>query len=649
MQQTINYSSSIEFYLALCLMLPLLSFVLSFLISDRYAWAISFTAPFLQLASAFCAVVIFLRASGHTYNIPLDWFHIGTLKFTANLQVNKFSMVMLPVVTIISFLVHLYSTGYMAGISGNRKYFALLSFFTFSMLGIVLANDLLLVFVFWELVGFCSYILIGHYTEKPEAASAAKKAFLFNRIGDIGFLAGLMIIWSNVGTFDLNVVLTTKGGDWMTAASLCIFCGVIGKSAQFPLFNWLPDAMIGPTPVSALIHAATMVAAGVFMLVRLHPLFTDVSMTVFAFTGITTALMAALSALAQTDIKKILAYSTISQLGFMIAAIGAGVPESAMLHLVTHAFFKACLFLSAGSVIHVLHQAQQQSHHHFDVQDIRNLGGLRKKLPFTFAAFVVSGCALAGVPLFSGFLSKESILSVISINAEHGAVYGWPILALMFVVSFLTVLYTFRMIWLVFMGNEKMTENLTFTEAPMVMRMPLALLMTASTWLIVSLNPFDYYGWLVDQIYSPSFRVGFHNVTFVSAAWVIFALVTAYFFYRRNNITYPAKLLLNAFHLDIVYNRIFAKSALAVSAATSAIDSKWIDGIIHAGAYVNVTASHLISWFDKAIVDGTVHAFAATARGVGSFARSFQGGKIQLYIFLATLGLIIFIIWILVQ
>ena len=641
MQQTINYSSSIEFYLALCLLLPFLSFILSFLISDRYSWAISFTAPFLQLASAFCAVIIFIRFSGGPYTIYLDWFHIGTLKFTANLQINRFSSVMLPVVTIISFLVHLYSTGYMAGSSGNRKYFALLSFFTFSMLGIVLANDLLLVFVFWELVGFSSYILIGHYIEKPEAGAAAKKAFLFNRIGDIGFLAGLMIIWAQNGSFDMNVV---KGGDepWMTIASLCLFCGIVGKSAQFPLSSWLPDAMVGPTPVSALIHAATMVAAGVYMLASLQNFFTDTSLLVVTIVGAITALTAGLSALAQTDIKNILAYSTVSQLGLMIMVIGLGSPETAILHLVTHAFFKACLFLGAGSIIHVLHQAQNQSHDHFDVQDIRNLGGLRKKLPFTFAAFVVSGCSLAGVPFFSGFLSKEAMLVYTHSN---------PLIVL---ISVLTILYTFRLIWFVFMGNEKRTVGLVLTQSPMVMRMPIAILMITSTWLIVTLNPLKIYEGHLRGLRPAVFFEGPSSGEFISASIastvvLIITVICAYYVYRKKTEVRPWKLLTHAFYIDSLYNWVIIKPAMALSTATSTIDSKWIDGIIHSVAYVNVTASHFLGWFDRKIIDGTVHAVAATARGIGSFARSFQGGKIQLYIFWAALGLIIFLIWILVQ
>jgi NADH-quinone oxidoreductase subunit L len=265
----------------------------------------------------------------------------------------------------------------LAGDPAFRQYFAMLGFFTFSMLGVVVADNLLFVFIFWELVGFSSYMLIGHWKEKPEAADAAKRAFLFNRVGDIGFLIGLMILWTHAGSFNITDLASFSGENtWMTAASLCIFCGAIGKSAQFPLFSWLPDAMEGPTPVSALIHAATMVAAGIFLLARIDFLFTPAALNVVVITGTLTALAGALSALVQHDIKKILAYSTISQLGLMVVALGAGAPEAAMLHLFTHAFFKACLFLAAGAVIHSLHQAQHKSHLSLDVQDIRNLGGL---------------------------------------------------------------------------------------------------------------------------------------------------------------------------------------------------------------------------------------------------------------------------------
>ncbi|MBL7857203.1 MAG: NADH-quinone oxidoreductase subunit L [Cyclobacteriaceae bacterium] len=627
-------------------LLPLVSCVISFLLTDRYAWVITLTAPLLQLISMIGALIVFFSLSAEPYTLALPWFHIGEFIFSANLQINAVSAIMLVVVTVVSFLVHVYSTGYMAGDENNRRYFAMLGFFTFSMLGIVLADNLLLIFVFWELVGFSSYMLIGHWNQKPAAVNAARKAFIFNRIGDAGFLIGLMIIWANAGTFELrNLLLQTEVFSWQTSATLCIFCGVIGKSAQFPLFTWLPDAMEGPTPVSALIHAATMVAAGVFLLSRIFALYTPEALDVVALIGIITAVLSALSALVQTDIKKILAYSTISQLGLMVTAIGAGAADAAMLHLFTHAFFKACLFLSAGAVIHVLHQAQQQTHTHFDVQDIRNLGGLRKKLPATFFAFALSGSALAGIPFFSGFVSKDAIFTGLWNWATMGTSWRWIVVVSAFLVSFITVLYTFRLVWFMFMGEEKSTQALDVTEAPLVMRLPIIILAVASLWFIITINPVDFNGWLF-QILHPGKYFHFNLMAAVSASWVLLALGTAHRMYRTGK-NFNVKIFQRAFYLDFIYQLLFEKPVLALASFTDRIDRHWIDGVLHSGVYAQVTLAHIIGWFDKWIIDGSVNAVAATSNGLGSFTRSFQGGKIQLYIFWSIFGLIIFLIWML--
>ena len=307
----------------------------------------SIAAPFLLLISALSSLVVFFSIQDELpYQFVTTWFVIGGHTFSAGVFVNILSATMLLVVTFISFLVHVYSIGYMAGDASLRKYFAMLGLFTFSMLAIVLADNLLLLFVGWELVGFSSYMLIGHWKEKPEAARAAKKAFILNRIGDAGFLVGLMILWTNHGSFDISGVSSMEHfSSWQTAASLCLFCGVIGKSAQFPLLTWLPDAMEGPTPVSALIHAATMVAAGVYLMIRIFPFFTPTTLDVVSVIGIITALVGACAALGQYDIKKILAYSTISQLGLMVTAVGLQRPmQHLSIYLRTH-FSKHVFFL----------------------------------------------------------------------------------------------------------------------------------------------------------------------------------------------------------------------------------------------------------------------------------------------------------------
>jgi NADH-quinone oxidoreductase subunit L len=518
-----------------------------------------------------------------------------------------------------------------------RKYFAMLGFFTFAMLGIILADSLLVIFVFWELVGFSSYMLIGHYVESYAAAKASKKAFIMNRLGDVGFLIGLMIVWVNTGTFNLSDIISEGVAfEWQTAASLCIFAGVVGKSAQFPLFTWLPDAMEGPTPVSALIHAATMVAAGVYLMARIFPLFTSVSLSVVAITGAVTAFIGAFAALSQYDIKRILAYSTISQLGLMMMAIGMGLVNQALLHLFTHAFFKACLFLSAGSIIHALHQAQQQSDTHFDVQDIRNMGGLHRELRVTFIAFLISGASLAGIPFFSGFLSKEAILTALW---THNNMFSWVIMVSILTVSFITVLYTCRMIWFVFLGTERQIKGLAIAEAPPVMRAPVVLLAVCSLWFIVSWNPFDFTGWIV----SPTGQHGSLGITIFSVVWILFALGVSWIAFRKSTAKSNA-LLRNGFYFDNLYRYLYHKTVPGIAEASRFVDKKIIDGSIHFSVYGQVTFAHIVAWSDRVIIDGFVHFITKLAAGIGSITRSFQGGKIQLYIFWAVFAIIIFLI-----
>jgi NADH-quinone oxidoreductase subunit L len=649
-QESVTYSASLEFYLAISLILPFISFIISFLISDRYAWAISFTAPLFQFISFCCALVVWIGLIDSPHIVQIPWFTLGDHIFTANLEISKISALMLVVVTFISFLVHVYSTGYMAGYAGNRRYFSVLSFFTFSMLGIVVSNDLLVLFIFWELVGFSSYLLIGHWMEKPEAAAAAKKAFIINRIADAGFVVGLMIVWTRIGTFNITEILftinqtdylyTANSGWWTASAGLCIFIGVMGKSAQFPFFTWLPDAMAGPTPVSALIHAATMVAAGVYLVVRLNWLFTPWVHDLISIIGALTALLAALAAFSQYDVKRILAYSTISQLGLMLTD---PTGNSAFLHLTTHAFFKAGLFLAAGTMIHALHHAQHHSVNEFDVQDIRNLGGLRKRLPFTFLAFIICGASLAGLPFTSGFLSKDALLMV---HFHRGmSRLDVFVISALFTTSFITVVYTFRMIWFVFFGVEKNTRHLNVSEAPWVMKMPVAVLIVASTWLIYARNPFDVEGWLPALLSDEYTRSIGTPVTLITFVWVILALGVAFFFYRKRTVPSNLKILQNAFGIDWFTTLVASKTSLAAATATSNIDRRLIDKGLHFIAYANVTIAHLAGWFDRNIIDGLVHTVAATSRGIGSFTRSFQNGKIQMYIFWAALALIIFIIW----
>jgi NADH-quinone oxidoreductase subunit L len=628
-----------ELIIWVVLLTPLASFLICLIVSDQF---VRFIAPALLLVSALGGLFLFFSFPNNTsLIIQFEWFRIAQHTFTFSLEINRLSQLMLPLITGISFLVHLYSVEYMRGDTGIKRYFAMLGFFTFSMLGIVFANDLLIIFIFWELVGFSSYMLIGHWLEKPAAAKAAQKAFIFNRIGDAGFLVGIMILWANTGSLNLtNLLHLPDLYSWQTAASLCIFCGVIGKSAQLPLFSWLPDAMEGPTPVSALIHAATMVAAGVFLLARLAPLFTPTTLTIVAITGSITAVTAAICALNQFDIKKILAYSTISQLGLMVTAVGVGSENSAMLHLFTHAFFKAGLFLAAGAVLHSFH-----AYSAFAAEDIRNLGGLRKKLPITFFAFLLLGASLSGIPLLSGFISKDSILTSVWNWSGNSFSWKWTILLLVFVVTFITVLYTFRLIWSIFFGNDHHPE-FVIKESPWAMRLSLILLTIFSLWFVVSPNPLYASGWFVGMLGAlPHANV----VTLVSIGLIGAALVVSWIVYTPSDAKLqPIVLFQKGFKLDALYQVIFIQPTMRIAMITESLDRKWIDRALHITAYAQVSIAHVVAWFDTHIVDGVVYSSSRIAGVIGSLTRSFQGGKIQLYIFWAVAGVIIFLFFALI-
>jgi NADH-quinone oxidoreductase subunit L len=638
---SIHIEPIVAMFMWLSFLLPVFSFVISLLITERYSWLASLLAPLIMFVSASCAGILLMQVwNGTPLLIEFTWFSLHRSTFETNLLLENQSVLMLFVVSVVSFLVHLYSTGYMASDRDIRRYFAMLGLFTFAMNGIVLSDSLLAIFIFWELVGFSSYLLIGHYHDEIKSGSAAKKAFILNRVGDAGFLIGLMIVWANTGTFNLSEILSTGASyPWQTAASICIFCGVVGKSAQFPLFTWLPDAMQGPTPVSALIHAATMVAAGVYLMARIFPFFTETSLMVVAITGAITSVIGALGAVSQFDIKRILAYSTMSQLGLMILAVGLGLPDAALLHLFTHAFFKACLFLCAGSIIHSLHHAQSKSSETFNEQDVRNMGGLNKKLPVTFIAFLISGASLAGIPFFSGFISKEAILTAVW---THNSTLSLVMFAVIVLVSFLTVVYTFRMTWFVFFGESRINKNLIVEEAPMIMRAPMVLLAASSLWFIVSWNPLDFTGWAIPHpSHEPS--VG---ITIFSIVWIGLALLLSWLVFR-NRVIDANDILMNVFYIDHFYKFVYNKTIKPISLTAEFTDRKVIDGIIHRSVFAQVTLAHAIGWFDRYIIDGFVNFMTSVSQGIGAIFRNLQGGKVQLYIFWAAFAIIIFLICIL--
>ncbi len=418
----------------------------------------------------FIATVLCFRAFRFSpQEFTVNWLDLGALQVDFGLRLDPLSLMMLLIVTGVGSLIHIYSIGYMKGDPAFSRFFACLSLFTFSMLGIVLSNNFLQMFIFWELVGVSSYLLIGFWFEKASAADASKKAFLTNRIGDFGFFLGILILWVTLhGTLNFELIKhyiqenPAALGGAATLAGLLIFCGAVGKSAQFPLHVWLPDAMEGPTPVSALIHAATMVAAGVYMLCRVFFIFTPDALTVISWVGGFTALLAALIAVQQNDIKRILAYSTLSQLGYMVMGVGLHSPEAGMFHLTTHAFFKALLFLGAGSVIHAMHHEQ----------DIWKMGALAKKMPVTFRTFMIGTLALAGFPGLSGFYSKDAILAA----AQH----NMPLFILAVGVSALTTFYMFRLVFVAFFGPAKSHDVDHAHESPGVMIWPLIILAVPS-------------------------------------------------------------------------------------------------------------------------------------------------------------------------
>ena len=420
------------------------------------------------IVTGFILSVLFIHANGFQVNVEdsVSWLSIGNLQIDFGLKLDALSLMMLLIVTGVGGAIHIYSVGYMHDDPGFSRFFACLSLFTFSMLGIVLANNFIEMFIFWELVGVSSYLLIGFWFEKPSAGDAAKKAFITNRLGDFGFLLGILMVWGILGSLNFAVLHdklaggTSALGAAATMAGLLVFCGAVGKSAQFPLHVWLPDAMEGPTPVSALIHAATMVAAGVYMLCRILFLLNPTALNVIAYIGGFTSLLAALIAIQQDDIKRIIAYSTLSQLGYMVMSVGLAGPVPAMFHLTTHAFFKALLFLSAGSVILAVHHEQ----------DIWKMGDLKRKMPVTFWTFLVGALALCGIWPFAGFYSKDSILAQ-AIDQHNYILFGVGVF-----VACLTTFYTFRLFFVVFLGKEKSEHAAHAHESPAVVTLPLVVL-----------------------------------------------------------------------------------------------------------------------------------------------------------------------------
>ena len=606
------------------LILPLISFVLIPLVPEKRrmfsGWIASISIFLSFLLSLKLTWTLFQGNSLPLTLASIQWIILPSLQLDFGLLIDPLSILMLLIVTGVGSAIFYYSMEYMEHDEGYKRYFAGLSLFAFSMIGIVLASNFLQLFIFWELVGLSSYLLIGHWYQKSEAADAGKKAFLTNRIGDFGFLIGILLLWTFSGPegarslnfLNLNASIPNFVGSapahqaWLTLAMLLIFSGVVGKSAQFPLHVWLPDAMEGPTPVSALIHAATMVAAGVYLLARTFSLFSlsPFSIEVIAYIGAFTALLSATQAIVQTDIKRILAYSTLSQLGYMVMAVGLGSAQVGMYHLTTHAFFKALLFLSAGSIIHASGE-----------QNIFGMGGLIKKMPLTSIALLIGAFALIGFWPSSGFFSKDEIL-VLALSKK-------PILfgAACFTV-FLTALYMGRLISVALFGSSKIQRKLHEPTHKMIL--PLFILS------VCSLGGGFF---RIEKIFlSPTTHelTGNKMVVVLSALLGILGVVSAFLFYRRrekkrrsfqNKFAWLHEILIQKFYVDYLYDLILR--------------------------YIQQPLAQFLGWFErKIIVEGAVNQTAGSARAAGDLLRKLQTGRVQTYltIFFSAIVIVIYLL-----
>jgi len=669
------------------LILPLAAFAIQMFFGMRLPrkgdW-VSITAVGLTLclAIAMFVMMLFLYDSEMVEEVTWEWFNLGELSVKIGILVDNVTVIMLMVVAIVSGLVHLYSVGYMNGDPRYSRYFGYLSLFTFSMNGIVLSNNLLSIYMFWELVGLSSYLLIGFWFEKDSAADASIKAFLVNRVGDIGMFIGIMLFFTATGSFLFSDIFdgVASGAlslQVLTIAGLCLFAGAVGKSAQFPLHVWLPDAMEGPTPVSALIHAATMVAAGVYLSFRMFPLFTPEALTVIAYIGGFTALFAAIIAVTQNDIKRVLAYSTVSQLGYMIMAIGTGAYVAGFFHLTTHAAFKAALFLCSGSVIHAMHHAYHVvGDHESDPQDMRNMGGMKDKMKITFLTMLTATLALSGVPFMSGFLSKDAILAgTLSYASHHPEHFLLPVFG--FGAAFLTAFYMFRLIFMTFYGKPAKQEVLdNIHESPVTMTAPLVILATLSIFIFYTLpfiNPFSDQGWFTELVVAKDSVVplhvnpsaheiaeGIHHAhlpaMIISVLAAFCGIALAVFIYLRKKLSaeklsqrlaLPYKLSFNKFFVDEIYGRFIINPALKLAKAVGFIDWDLYDKyFINGFGRVTERLSRVIGIkldydvLDQQIVDGV----GKSTRFFGGALKFVQTGKIQNYLVWVLGGIIIIFI-----
>ena len=610
-----------------------------------------------QVVALLLAVAAFLPTLGTPgYRVfqNFTWLTFGEQALRLGLVLDPLAAVMLVMITFVSLWIFVFSVGYMAEDKNFTRFFAYLSFFSAAMLGVVIANSLLLLFVCWELVGLASYLLIGFWIHKPSAAAAAKKAFITTRIGDLGFFLGMLWLYGRSGTLLFydggrgaleNTALLSLGAA-ATGIALLIFCGAVGKSGQFPLHVWLPDAMEGPTPVSALIHAATMVAAGVFLVARVYPIFSlgnvdggDDFAQVVVWIGVVTALISALIALAQADIKRILAYSTVSQLGLMMVSLGVGGVAAGIMHLLAHGFFKALLFLGSGSVIHGCHEEQ----------DIRRMGGLRGLMPVTFFTYAIGMMALSGVPLFfAGAWTKEEILHATS---------QWPVSQIPYYLTLagvvLTALYMTRQMIYVFFGRRRAAAEHAH-ESPSVMTLPLIVLAICVVVLSLVLTP--AWPWLHSYLSGESARFDsarlIQPALFVSLALVAFGIGLGVLIYRRASEVDPLerawpalfRFLENRMWLDELYDRTVLTVVRSAARISDFLDRYFWDGLARGFGGLGNSLGSLTKGFDEGALNAGANEAAGAARGFGRLFSRGHSGQIQTYLGAIAVGMLALLI-----
>ena len=633
---------------------PLLGFLVNGAIALRKPAAknpVSIVGAGVLLGAFAVALGVFVELRLHPPHAPIivslwRWLPVGPLQLDLAFQVDQLSAVMLLIVTGVGSLIHLFSIGYMKEDPGYARYFAYLNLFVVFMLVLVLGSSFPVMFIGWEGVGLCSYLLIGFWFNDKVNADAGKKAFIMNRIGDFGFMVAMFLLWHHLGTLTFTGMVErapavlAAGGGVVTAITLFLFLGCTGKSAQIPLYTWLPDAMAGPTPVSALIHAATMVTAGVYLVARTNILFAlaPLSSTVVAGIGALTALFAATIAVRQYDIKRVLAYSTVSHLGYMFLAVGTGAYAAGIFHLATHAFFKALLFLGSGSVIYAMHEAYHATHSHDDAQDMRNMGGLRQYMPLTFWLMLIATLAISGIPPFSGFFSKDEILAAAFARAGDRPIY-YLFYAMGVVAALLTAFYMARLMVMTFLGENRTgeKERTHLHEAPWIMTGPLVVLGGLSAiGGLINLPPYLGGGalehWL-EPVTAPAaalYRLPMpHGPTefFLVGAAVLIGAAGLYLGYR---VTLAARtptaaeappdtglaLVLNRkYYVDEIYDAVFVRPLV------------WL--------------SRLVLWkgVDQAVVDGAaVNGTARLSRGLGWIGSKLQTGQVGVYVVLFLVG-----------